>query len=380
MNTYFLLYDSFSGYELVFPAFVLRKTNLVTVGLEKGPITSEEKLKFMPDIVIDDLDVDKENEELEKGVKLLEPFKKMGGKTSRDVFMKTSDFNRKFNKQQQEMLLGYLSKAPQPQTDEWMRFRAGVKKAPMPVKTGGFVGGLKGIAGSIMKIAGPLMAIAGVMAFFALFGETIQDYFIEPLMDFVDETIMERLNEALATLLTTFAQLITDNPAIIGAIVTIVEAMAQLITWINGVINAFTEAPATISFFINAASGIASIINGVASALTVLAQGITIVLQGWLALAHAIALLNPFASIETSANSALDAYNTMNAGITGTPALTTTTPVLPTITGPGAPATNVNVDVTVENEIELYGDKYEGGEPQNVEIINPVTRTIVSYF
>ncbi|MHA1555880.1 MAG: DJ-1/PfpI family protein [Candidatus Heimdallarchaeota archaeon] len=44
MNTYFLLYDSFSGFELSFPAFVLRNTNLVTVGLEKGPIVSEEKL------------------------------------------------------------------------------------------------------------------------------------------------------------------------------------------------------------------------------------------------------------------------------------------------------------------------------------------------
>lgn len=59
MNTYFLLYDSFSGFELSFPAFVLRNTNLVTVGLEKGPITSEEKLKYMPDIFLADMDVDK---------------------------------------------------------------------------------------------------------------------------------------------------------------------------------------------------------------------------------------------------------------------------------------------------------------------------------
>jgi len=58
LNTYFLLYDSFSGFELSFPAFVLRNTNLVTVGLEKGPITSEERLKYMTDILITDLDVD----------------------------------------------------------------------------------------------------------------------------------------------------------------------------------------------------------------------------------------------------------------------------------------------------------------------------------
>ena len=45
--------------ELSFPAFILRKTNIVTVGLEKGPVISEEKLKYLPDILLDDMDVDK---------------------------------------------------------------------------------------------------------------------------------------------------------------------------------------------------------------------------------------------------------------------------------------------------------------------------------
>ncbi|MFW9922837.1 MAG: DJ-1/PfpI family protein [Candidatus Thorarchaeota archaeon] len=58
MDVYFLLYDGFSGFEMMFPAFVFRNTHPKTVG-EKKMIISEENLHFMPDILISELDADK---------------------------------------------------------------------------------------------------------------------------------------------------------------------------------------------------------------------------------------------------------------------------------------------------------------------------------
>ncbi|MBN1330872.1 MAG: DJ-1/PfpI family protein [Candidatus Heimdallarchaeota archaeon] len=58
INTYFLLYKGFSGYEMIFPAFILRNTNILTVGLEKGSIKSEESLNFTPDLTLSQLDID----------------------------------------------------------------------------------------------------------------------------------------------------------------------------------------------------------------------------------------------------------------------------------------------------------------------------------
>ncbi|HUT79722.1 MAG TPA: hypothetical protein VMZ29_00855 [Candidatus Bathyarchaeia archaeon] len=58
INTYILVYKDFSGYEMIFPAFVLRNTHIVTVGLEKGTIKSEETLNFTPDLALSELDID----------------------------------------------------------------------------------------------------------------------------------------------------------------------------------------------------------------------------------------------------------------------------------------------------------------------------------
>ena len=58
MNSYFLLYDGFSGYEMVFPAFVLRKTEVKTIGLKKGRIISEENMGYSPDFHISEVNVD----------------------------------------------------------------------------------------------------------------------------------------------------------------------------------------------------------------------------------------------------------------------------------------------------------------------------------
>jgi len=58
MNSYFLLYDGFSGYEMVFPAFILRKTNVKTVGLKDGRIISEENMGYTPDFHISEINVD----------------------------------------------------------------------------------------------------------------------------------------------------------------------------------------------------------------------------------------------------------------------------------------------------------------------------------
>lgn len=58
MNVYFFLYDGFSGLELAFPAFVLRKTNHVTVGLQKGFVISEENMKYTADISLAEMNID----------------------------------------------------------------------------------------------------------------------------------------------------------------------------------------------------------------------------------------------------------------------------------------------------------------------------------
>ncbi len=44
---------------MIFPAFILRNTNILTVGLEKGPIKSEETLNFTPDLTLNELETDK---------------------------------------------------------------------------------------------------------------------------------------------------------------------------------------------------------------------------------------------------------------------------------------------------------------------------------
>lgn len=51
----YLLFDGFSGLELMFPAFVLRKQKIQTIGLHKGPIIGEENIHFYPDITLMDL-------------------------------------------------------------------------------------------------------------------------------------------------------------------------------------------------------------------------------------------------------------------------------------------------------------------------------------
>ncbi|NHJ86178.1 MAG: DJ-1/PfpI family protein [Asgard group archaeon] len=58
INTYFLLFNGFSGYEMIFPAFILRKTKITTVGLSEGVIVSEENLNFTPDIHLSELNTD----------------------------------------------------------------------------------------------------------------------------------------------------------------------------------------------------------------------------------------------------------------------------------------------------------------------------------
>lgn len=55
MKVYFLLFDGFSGFEMMWPAFVFRNTHPKTIG-EKKLIISEENLRFYPDILIADLD------------------------------------------------------------------------------------------------------------------------------------------------------------------------------------------------------------------------------------------------------------------------------------------------------------------------------------
>ncbi len=59
INSYFLLFKDFSGYEMIFPAFILRKTNVITVSEKKERIVSEETLNFTPDMSINEIDVDK---------------------------------------------------------------------------------------------------------------------------------------------------------------------------------------------------------------------------------------------------------------------------------------------------------------------------------
>jgi 4-methyl-5(b-hydroxyethyl)-thiazole monophosphate biosynthesis len=58
MKSYFLFYNGFSGYEMVFPAFILRRTEIITVGLHKGVIKSEETMNYRADIHISELNAD----------------------------------------------------------------------------------------------------------------------------------------------------------------------------------------------------------------------------------------------------------------------------------------------------------------------------------
>ncbi|MHA1502631.1 MAG: DJ-1/PfpI family protein [Candidatus Heimdallarchaeota archaeon] len=58
MKSYFLFYNGFSGYEMVFPAFILRKTEVITVGLHEGVIKSEETMNYRADMHISELNTD----------------------------------------------------------------------------------------------------------------------------------------------------------------------------------------------------------------------------------------------------------------------------------------------------------------------------------
>ncbi|NHJ38856.1 MAG: DJ-1/PfpI family protein, partial [Asgard group archaeon] len=62
MKAHFLLFNGFSGFEFIYPAFTLRNIDKITIGLNESPILSEEKVKFYPDIhikdvIIDDIDI-----------------------------------------------------------------------------------------------------------------------------------------------------------------------------------------------------------------------------------------------------------------------------------------------------------------------------------
>ena len=58
MKSYFLLYNGFSGFEMVFTAFILRKTEVITVGLHQDVIKSEETMNYRADMHISELDTD----------------------------------------------------------------------------------------------------------------------------------------------------------------------------------------------------------------------------------------------------------------------------------------------------------------------------------
>lgn len=57
INTFILIYKDFSCYEMSFSAFILRRTNITTVGLSKESIKSEENITFTPDISLSELDI-----------------------------------------------------------------------------------------------------------------------------------------------------------------------------------------------------------------------------------------------------------------------------------------------------------------------------------
>ncbi|NHJ46303.1 MAG: DJ-1/PfpI family protein [Asgard group archaeon] len=58
MKAHFLLFEGFSGFEFICPAFTLRNVEKVTIGLSKNPILSEERIKFFADIIVDDVNAD----------------------------------------------------------------------------------------------------------------------------------------------------------------------------------------------------------------------------------------------------------------------------------------------------------------------------------
>ncbi|NHK32913.1 MAG: DJ-1/PfpI family protein [Asgard group archaeon] len=58
MKAHFLLFEGFSGFEFIYPAFTLRKIDKITIGINESPILSEERVKFYPDIHIKDVKAD----------------------------------------------------------------------------------------------------------------------------------------------------------------------------------------------------------------------------------------------------------------------------------------------------------------------------------
>lgn len=58
MKAHFLLFEGFSGFEFIYPAFTLRNVDKITIGNSESPILSEERIKFYPDTHIKDVQVD----------------------------------------------------------------------------------------------------------------------------------------------------------------------------------------------------------------------------------------------------------------------------------------------------------------------------------
>jgi len=311
------------------------------------------------------------------GIKAMRPLYGIGGKGSRDVFISDKEFN-KLKKIQQEQLLQF--KSPRAQIEGYKRFTSRVtreKYYPAPPSrkermVGAAKGGLKGIAASIRKMIAPLMALSALAVFMALFGETIQEYFLEPLTDFIDDAVMERLKEAMGKLLTTIVELITNNPMLIDTLVQLATVAANVLTVISDLVSAFTKSPPVIMFFTDAASKLAEGINFVVAALTLFVTGIQTVIDGWTALFNIMSSLNPFSYVEANMNRTMDTFNRVNTSMSTGIA---TQPTIPPLSmGGGTQTVNVNVNVDTTGEIELYGSKYEGGEGLP-SFINPITRT-----
>jgi putative intracellular protease/amidase len=55
MKAHFLIFEGFSGFEFIYPAFTLRKIDKIIIGISENPILSEERIKFYSDIHIKDV-------------------------------------------------------------------------------------------------------------------------------------------------------------------------------------------------------------------------------------------------------------------------------------------------------------------------------------
>lgn len=130
-------------------------------------------------------------------------------------------------------------------------------------KVGGFGGKIKGALGGLKSIVGPLLVIASVLSVFALFGETIQEYFIEPLQDYLEESVLEKLAESMGKLLETLVKLVTENPHILGALIAFADAIANAMDWVEFLLDVLTESPITIGIFTTAFEFIKTIIDGI---------------------------------------------------------------------------------------------------------------------